>query len=233
MRWDILFGEKYDLRGRANQELVLGWLRAGWLAAIWLGTPCQSFSRARNQPGGPPALRDKEHVHGLPGLRPCDQAAVELGNILARFSSRVLLQAALLLVPAVMENPALSWIWQTRWLTAVARRRDFAFTVTEFCQWQNLPFRKSTGFLHTCVELSLGSRRCLGAKRGLCAKTGAPHRPLTGQTPEGKFWTKIAEPYPRKLCRTVASDIDGAIAARKCQLVRATVALGLSSSLDL
>jgi hypothetical protein len=132
MRWDILFGDKYDLRTRANQELVLGWLRAGWLAAVWLGTPCQSFSRARNQPGGPPALRDKLHVHGLPDRRPCDQAAIELGNILARFSSRVLLQAALLLVPAVMENPALSWIWQTRWLTALARRRDFTFTVTDF-----------------------------------------------------------------------------------------------------
>lgn len=87
MRWDILFGDNYDLRSRANQELVLGWLRAGWLAAVWLGTPCQSFSRARNQPGGPPALRNKSHVHGLPGLRPCDQAAVDIGNIMARFSS--------------------------------------------------------------------------------------------------------------------------------------------------
>lgn len=140
LRWDILFGERYDLRSRANQELVLGWLRAGWLAAIWLGTPCQSFSRARSPPGGPPALRDKEHVHGLPGLRPCDQQAVAIGNTITRFLAKVLLQAALLLIPAVMENPARSWIWQTRWLSSLARRRDFTFTVTEFCQWQRLPF---------------------------------------------------------------------------------------------
>ena len=225
MRWDILFGEEYNLRSRAKQELVLGWLRAGWLAALWLGTPCQSFSRARNQPGGPPALRDKEHVHGLPDRRPCDAAAIELGNILARFSARVLLTAALLLVPAVIENPALSWIWQTRWLSSLARRHDFTFTVTEFCQWQNLPFRKATGFLHTCVELTIGERRCLGGRRGICTATGAPHRPLTGLTPEGKFWTKVAEPYPLRLCRRVAADIDGAIAARRCHLVKATVAL--------
>lgn len=140
LRWDILFGERYDLRSRANQELVPGWLRAGWLAAIWLGTPRQSFSRARSPPGGPPALRDKEHVHGLPGLRPCDQQAVAIGNTITRFLAKVLLQAALLLIPAVMENPAHSWIWQTRWLSSLARRRDFTFTVTEFCQWQRLPF---------------------------------------------------------------------------------------------
>ena len=173
-------------------------------------------------------MRDKQHVHGLPGLRPCDQQAVEVGNVMARFSAKVLLQAALLLAPAVMENPALSWIWQTRWLSSLLRRRDFSFTVTEFCQWQKLPFRKATGFLHTCVALSLGERRCLGARRGLCAATQQPHRPLTGQTPDGKLWTKIAEPYPRKLCKVAASDIDGAVAARRHQLVKLTLALQMA-----
>ena len=85
-------------------------------------------------------MRDKEHVHGLPGLRPCDQQAVSIGNTKTRFLAKVLLQAALLLIPAVVENPAHSWIWQTRWLLSLARRRDFTFTVTEFCQWQRLPF---------------------------------------------------------------------------------------------
>ena len=94
--WDILMGPAYDLSQRPAQLLVLGWLWAGLIAAVWMGTPCNSFSKARNQPGGPPALRSKDSVHGLADLRTCDAAAVRLGNLLALFSSKVLLLCALL-----------------------------------------------------------------------------------------------------------------------------------------
>jgi hypothetical protein len=68
-----------------------------------------------------------------------------------------------------------------------------------------MQWRKSTSFLHVHVDLSrIGDMRCLGARRGLCKRTGRPHRILSGKTPEGTFWTKIAEPYPVALCKMLA-----------------------------
>ena len=221
--WDVLFGEKYDLTVKANQRLILGWIKCGWVAAVWLGTPCNSFSRARNQPGGPPALRTGEFPHGLSALRPCDQAAVKLGNCLAMFSAQVVTLCAHLLIPATIENPATSWLWCTRWMKALLRRRDVSFGCSEFCMWQKFPFRKSTGFLHTGVDLSrVFARRCLGARRGFCASTDCPHKALSGTDDSGKFWTKIAEPYLRALCRELASAFDAAIANRRYQIIKLT-----------
>ena len=212
-------GDAYDLRKRENQCLIFGWIKAGRVAGVWLGTPCDSMTRARNIPGGPPALRNAKHPHGLPNLRLADQARVRVGNTLARFSARVVLLCCLLLIPAVLENPASSWLWSTRWIVSLRRRRqrDVGLASTEFCQWQSLPFRKSTSLLHTHINLSaVSARRCLGAKRGLCLATGCPHHQLKGTDPKsGKFWTKIAEPYPRRLCNQLALAVEEATSQRR------------------
>ena len=216
LKWDILMGDSYDLLKRENQYLIFGWIKAGLVAAVWMGTPCDSMTKARNRPGGPSALRGRKHPHGLPNLRPADQAAVRVGNLLARFSARVLLLCCFLLIPAVVENPATSWIWSTKWMVDLRRRRDVRLVTTEFCQWQRLPFRKSTSLLHTRIDLfDVSARRCLGAKRGRCLATGCPHQVLHGIDQEsGLFWTKVAEPYPRRLCNQLALAADVAISLR-------------------
>ena len=170
-------------------------------------------------------MRTSDHVHGLDGLRPADAAAVRLGNCLARFSAQVVTLCALLLIPAAIENPATSWLWQTRWMRALLRRRDIGFCQTEFCMWQSQPFRKSTGFLYTTsIDMSrVFARRCLGAKRGMCLKTGCPQKALSGTDEHGKCWTKIAEPYPSAMCHQLASSFDAAIANRRYQLIRLTL----------
>jgi hypothetical protein len=216
LKWDILMGDSYDLLKRENQYLIFGWIKAGRVAAVWMGTPCDSMTKARNRPGGPPALRNAKHPHGLPNLRPADQAAVRVGNVLGRFSAHVLLLCCFLLIPAVIENPATSWLWSTKWMVSLQRRRNVGLATTEFCQWQSLPFRKSTSLLHTHIDLSaVSARRCLGAKRGLCLATGCPHHVLKGKDSEsGKFWTKVAEPYPRRWCHQLALAADVAISLR-------------------
>ena len=68
-------------------------------------------------------------------------------------------------------------------------------------------WRKSTSFLHWGLSLEpLERRRCQGAKRGLCARTGLPHVALRGRAAGGAaYLTKQAEPYPHQLCLTLAS----------------------------
>ena len=57
---DIRRGPHHDLRCREVFDTVQGWLRAGLVWCLWLGTPCNSFSKARRAPPGsamPSALR--------------------------------------------------------------------------------------------------------------------------------------------------------------------------------
>lgn len=88
--WDIDFGENYDLTRLQNQRIILEWMRCGYIRSGHLGTPCNSFSRARDQPGGPPLLRSDEKPLGLANLKVHDAHKVKVGNQLMRFTARVL-----------------------------------------------------------------------------------------------------------------------------------------------
>ncbi|CAK0808104.1 unnamed protein product, partial [Prorocentrum cordatum] len=70
---DIRHDADSDLLLRRIRQLVRGWVRSRLIVAIWIATPCQSMSRARNRPNGPPPLRTALFPLGLPGLSPGDQ----------------------------------------------------------------------------------------------------------------------------------------------------------------
>ena len=106
--WDIHFGPEYDLTKRKNQWKIFEWVRCGYIKCGHLGTPCNSFSRARDQPGGPPPVRSDQRPLGLDGLRPHDQLKVQLGNVLMRFTARLLLVVAQYGLAFTLENPARS-----------------------------------------------------------------------------------------------------------------------------
>ena len=52
------------------------------------------------------------------------------------------------------------------------------------------------------VSARLDPFRCKG--RGWCSRTGRAHLELTGKALNGQFWTLIAQPYPRPLCKKLA-----------------------------
>ena len=51
--WDITLGAEYDLRNVASLRKISEWIRCKWVIAFHLGTPCESFTRARDVPPGP------------------------------------------------------------------------------------------------------------------------------------------------------------------------------------
>jgi len=85
-------------------------------------------------------------------------------------------------------------------------KRRYVFTQDiEFCAF-GTPWKKSTKFLSVHMALDLLQQyRCIGSKRGLCAFSGCPHIPLSGQDKKGNWMTKVAEPYPWKLTRLLAT----------------------------
>ena len=137
-----------------------------------------------------------------------DEHKVYVGNLLARFSCHLCREAKLRKVPWSMENPRSSRLWILPPVLALERMKGVRVAVTDFCMWSG-PYRKSTSFMYWKVDLSgIEQWRCLGAKRGVCARSGKAHVQLRGQNSEGGFWTKINEPYPPALCRFMASRFD-------------------------
>ena len=51
--WDITLRAEYDLRNVASRRKISEWIRCKWVIAFHLGTPCESFTRARDVPPGP------------------------------------------------------------------------------------------------------------------------------------------------------------------------------------
>ena len=144
--WDILLGPQYDLRSRRNRSTVVQWVRGSWVRAWHAGFPCNSFSRARDRPGGPPWLRSDAEPRGLKNLRACDQAAVELGNLLLSFTVNLNMVSILFRIPFTLENPALSRAWICPPMPTLLRRRCVSQHVVEYCRFGR-PWRKSIRFV--------------------------------------------------------------------------------------
>ena len=67
------------------------------------------------------------------------------------------------------------------------------------------PWKKSTAILTINVNIDrLRNYRCVGAGRGICKRSGCHHLNLKGKAPDCRFWTKIAQPYPKSFCTTLA-----------------------------
>ena len=100
------------------------------------------------------------------------------------------------------------------------RETHVTWTITDFCQ-DGTPWRKRTAFLATQIHhvfafpdardrsapfvrqslMQAAMRKCDGNSKG-CSRSHRPHQFLRGIQPStGRFFTIIAEPYPRGLCR--------------------------------
>ncbi|CAK0883482.1 unnamed protein product, partial [Prorocentrum cordatum] len=203
LRWDILYGPAYDLRDPRNARLIRGWIRAGLVCGLHAGFPCETFSRARDRPNGPPRLRSQEHVWGLPSLPVggADFQKVKWGNLYARLTISFCVLCCQCFVPWSLENPALSYAWQLPPMLSLLQRRQVTSQVIEYCRF-GAPWRKSTKIVAFLLDLApLAKFRCVGP---VCVLTGQRHQELSGKDASGRFRTKLAETYPRKLCNILA-----------------------------
>ena len=210
--WDVRHGAAYDVLAPAAGRQLRGWLRSGLLAALWMGTPCSSFSRVLGLGAGPPALRSAAAPAGLPGLSPAWQSKVDAGNRLATLSAGLLLLCRRLGVPAAIENPATSFIWQHPAFVSAAAAPGVRKVTLDFCRF-GAPWRKRTTLMFVHMDLNAVGLRCCG--RGVCDVTGRPHTQLMGKDQHGRFRTAVAEAYPPRLATAIAEVIGDAVLARR------------------
>jgi len=74
---------------------------------VFMGVDCKTFSRARQNPNGPPPLRSLEYPYGLPNsqLSQPDAAKLRLGNYFALQSAKLASRCLASGVGFAIENP--------------------------------------------------------------------------------------------------------------------------------
>ena len=210
---DIKFGEHHNILRPEIFRVICGWISSGAIAAVWLGTPCSTWSAALH---GPPdsgwcRLRSAQHIFGLPNLNEQNQIRCRIGNQLMRRSAVVLSKCGSLRIPAFLENPHSSFLWQAPQIRRIMNNEKCSSIVYDACGF-GARWRKRTRVLtlHAPNNPSL-SRLCRG-RRGCCSFSDRPHITLTGKDPiSRRLWTKIAEPYPTPMCTAFAQFVSNAI----------------------
>ena len=200
--WDHNFGDQFDLlRPKVQQKLVC-LLKSRKVGFVWFGIPCTSVTRARRPGGGgPPPLRSNKYLWGFPDLKGANLEKVQQANKLFKFVFKIIRLLHRSKIPFVVENPLTSMLWKFPVVHSLLKTSETA--VVDFCQF-GTPWRKRTKLVGTLPGLESLSETCHGK---VCSRTGLTHIILQGRDPTGVFFTKRAEPYPKPLCRAIATKI--------------------------
>jgi hypothetical protein len=198
IQWDILLGEQYNLLVHRNRQSLRRLI--GHAAAVHFGTPCTSFTLARR--GNAP--RSRHFPLGKPGLSEVDAQKVKVGNILAAFTCAQANRCHNEGRPWMIENPAGSRLWHLPGFQRLQQRKGIIKYCCSYCAF-GCRWRKNTSFLvgGGMRNLEMLDWRCPSHK-GVCMFSGTRHKILTGHE-NGVSMTKVAEAYPKDLCRRLAS----------------------------
>ena len=195
-QWEVEKGAEYDLTAPFVKRQLRKQVSDGRVIVGVLAPPCASFSTLQNLRG---PVRSPAQPWGLANLDSKKQQRIEQGNKAARaalYYLGVFLRGG---VPAVLEHPASSMLWQTPEVSQLLQDHRVCSVVLDQCQYGG-PFRKRTRlmFIH-CDRLDVeGLGKLCGGSR-VCNITGRPHKPTIGSAPSGGNWSARAAAYPPRL----------------------------------
>ena len=182
--------------------LLMDIIALGVVFFLHCGTPCNTFTSARKNDGGPPPLRSAAQPMGLSSLALDDALLVLLGNLFLSRSVEASLLVFQLGGDFSIENPLLSLMWQTHLISQLIKlTRAFSLDLDQ-CAF-GTPWLKPTRLLCSTQMLDVVALRCPGH---------SSHEQLTG-----KVWdpvkqamvykTKGAQEYPLAMCASMAQVI--------------------------
>ncbi len=192
LTFDLAHHPDEDLLKLPLQKLILRMVGSSCFRAMAAGPVCASFSTAITPP-----VRSKEFPAGVPWCTELQRRKNADGNAMLKFVLAVVICCQTHHVFFLVENPDGSWLWRQRgslsWDAVYAKGACADFR-TDFCRY-GTPWRKRTKFR---TSLSIGGQTVL-------CNCGKKHVVLRGRSSVHRCnYTKLAEPYPRSLCRILA-----------------------------
>lgn len=186
---DFEDGPHCNLLDKSLQQKLMVMLKGGVFNHFSAAPVCASFSRAIT-----PAVRSHEYPLGVPHASPSMKLKLAEGNEHLNFVCKMIAICISLRIHYWFENPDNSHMWYQKVFLELLRDAAHRFFRTDFCVY-GTAWRKRTRFITS-------SR--LGNTKRLCNRQHV-HQVLRGRSSQfGKCWTKVAEPYPRKLCNLLA-----------------------------
>ena len=186
--FDLLHSASEDLLAPSLRRRIEFLLSHGAFASLTAGPVCSSFSTAITPP-----CRSWEHLEGVPWCSELQQQKCRDGNSFCRWCARLVRLCSRFEILFAIENPWSSWFWKQVCWSSIPATSYYDFGV-DFCRF-GTAWRKRTRF--RCNFFPEGFRLFC-----VCQK---PHVQLRGHCKKrGKLFTKLAEPYPRKLCELVS-----------------------------
>ena len=202
----VMVPESFDVVDADRWEFFMQLVFLGAIRYAHFGTPCNTFSAARKEDGGPPPLRDVHHPDGLPSLTGDLWFTTFLGNLFRDRTCEACFVLILLGADFSIENPLSSLIWETPlMISLLCRARAF---VCDFDQCAfGAPSQKPTRVMvtHQLLQKAL-FRRCPGLS------STHRHEVLKGKVYSAQFGrvvyrTKLAQVYPHDMCQAMASAV--------------------------
>ena len=183
---DYEHGPGQNLLDTDLQARLMSCLEAGCFAAVGAAPDCSSFSRAVT-----PAVRDAANPFGRPGISANMQEKVARGNQHALFIFSVVQFCDRKGIPYWVENPDGSFLWLLPyWVESSLGSCSSSYRFDQ-CRF-HAPWRKRT---------RVATNTDLTGIRELC-QGGHQHQILTGRSSaHACSWTRVAQTYPRSLCR--------------------------------
>ena len=197
-----LVTEPADVVDAAFWDFIMQLILLGAIFFMHFGTPCNTFSSARKEDGGPPPLRSAEFPEGLPNLDLDLFSVTFLGNLFVDRTAEACCALCLLGKDFSVENPLFSLIWSTSALLKVAASCRTINVDFDQCMW-GAPSVKPTRLMVTDAHFRALEVRCDGSHTHIKLK--------------GKVWsaffgrkvyrTKLAQEYPFRMCEVMAQCI--------------------------
>ena len=191
---DINDGAQFDVLNPTTKRDLEFLISQGVFEHVSAAPVCGSFSRAIT-----PAVRSKQHPQGAPWVGGKMRTKIQMDNQHSAWVVKVVKLCVSMGILFWVENPFGSLLWaQPEWDELQPTLHDRCFRV-DFCRY-GTPWRKRSRFF-------VGEMHPLSGLKNFC-EGSHQHVLLRGRAKgEPACMTKLAQPYPRKLCGQLAHSV--------------------------
>ena len=224
--------DEVDIVNRAmiNQDVVddVAWevwkaaLAAGMYYFLFCGTPCETFSHARQKQPGPPPLRSVEHPRGIPSLAGKLKEQVRTGNLFVCRTAEACTIIHNVGGGFAIENPR-RWgkepsLFAMEEIVELAGKTGARTIDLDQCCYGAVA-TKPTTLLYKGADFADLARRCHHPPQRWTKPDGgehwAPHEPIVGRrNADGQWATKALGAYPADFNWELAKRIAAAAPSR-------------------